>query len=225
MIAYDESYVAGTQRRLGAMVDFAVAGCGYDPDEFFSRFIACGLAARFGAGDPAIVAGHSGEELALEVLEACGDQVPGMATWAPKPAASPEYWAGWALAFYQWASGKTFPAIIESSSVSHIIDLYNPFHEMDIRQLCDRLDEEFDIAHPYSSLKERRLASGLSQAQLAAISGVPLRTLQQYEQRQKDINRARAEYVTALARALCCSPADLLEYRCNPRVDYALVRF
>ena len=56
---------------------------------------------------------------------------------------------------------------------------------------------------------------GLSQSQLAKLTGIPVRTIQQYEQGQKDINKARAEYVITLARALYCDPQQLLEYNGN----------
>ena len=49
------------------------------------------------------------------------------------------------------------------------------------------------------------------QDQLAKLTGIPVRTIQQYEQGQKDINRARAEYLIALSRALYCDPQLLLE--------------
>ena len=62
-----------------------------------------------------------------------------------------------------------------------------------------------------TALKAMRMRNGLSQSQLAKASGVPLRTIQQYEQRQKDINRARAEYIIAISAALGCEPSSLLE--------------
>jgi DNA-binding transcriptional regulator YiaG len=59
-------------------------------------------------------------------------------------------------------------------------------------------------------LAEMRIKNGLSQSQLAKAAGVPVRTIQQYEQGQKDIRRARAEYVISLSRALHCDPVRLL---------------
>ena len=59
-------------------------------------------------------------------------------------------------------------------------------------------------------LAEMRIKNGLSQSQLAKASGIPLRTIQQYEQRQKDLSKARAESLLALARALHCDPSALL---------------
>ncbi len=48
-------------------------------------------------------------------------------------------------------------------------------------------------------------------AVIAEMSGVPLRTRQQYEQRKKHINKAQAEYLVMLAKALCCEVDALLE--------------
>ena len=52
---------------------------------------------------------------------------------------------------------------------------------------------------------------GLSQSELAKFSSVPLRSIQQYEQKQKNINNAKTETVLMLARALSCEIEDILE--------------
>lgn len=70
--------------------------------------------------------------------------------------------------------------------------MYSPYHEMDIRQFCDRMSELYAERKTQSNLKRKRLAAGLSQSQLARLTDIPVRTLQQYEQGQKDINKARA---------------------------------
>ena len=272
MTAYAETYLSGAQRRLGALFEFATLGLGLDLARAHSAFLASPLSRRFAAGDPAVVAGRSGEELALEVLGAgafgvpanrdwaasesltmrehtpgdcdwaadklrTGDWAPGDRAaddwtprelrpddWTPRETASAEYWTGWALAFYQWASGYGFGAIEKRVHIDEIRSLYTPYHEMDVRQLCDRLDELCTQAHPKTNLQARRLAAGLSQSQLARAASIPTRTLQQYEQRQKNINHARADYVDALARALGCSSADLFEHSALPKVEYAVVK-
>ena len=40
---------------------------------------------------------------------------------------------------------------------------------------------------------------------------IPVRTIQQYEQKQKNINAARSEYVIKIANVLNCDTKDLLE--------------
>lgn len=62
-------------------------------------------------------------------------------------------------------------------------------------------------------LKEYRTKSGMSQSQLAEASGVNVRMIQYYEQGVKDINKASAETLYKLSRALGCKMEDLLELR------------
>ena len=62
-----------------------------------------------------------------------------------------------------------------------------------------------------TNLKRIRTAKGYSQKQLAELSGVSLRSIQMYEQRQKDINKAQSDSLHRLAKALCCTMEDLLE--------------
>ena len=52
------------------------------------------------------------------------------------------------------------------------------------------------------ALEAARHAAGLSRPKLSEISGVNVRTIQAYEQRQKDINIASVKIVRALAKAL-----------------------
>jgi transcriptional regulator with XRE-family HTH domain len=62
-----------------------------------------------------------------------------------------------------------------------------------------------------SNLKNIRKSKKLTQAKLSEISGVNLRTLQDYEQGHKDINKAEAITVYKLSKALSCSVPELLE--------------
>lgn len=124
---------------------------------------------------------------------------------------SPEYWVGWALAYYQWVKNISFSDIVKSVSLSNIVMMYSPYHEMDIRHFVDKMDELYKNANVETKLKRKRLLVGLSQSELASVSDVPVRTIQQYEQRQKDINKAAAITLKKLATALYCSIEDLLE--------------
>lgn len=56
-----------------------------------------------------------------------------------------------------------------------------------------------------------RQRAELTQRELAELAEVPLRTIQQYEQRQKNINRAQAETLARIAKQLYCNIEDLLE--------------
>ena len=82
---------------------------------------------------------------------------------------------------------------------------------MDILQFCDRTDELYYEAEPGTNLKQMRKNAGLSQSELAELTGISVRTIQQYEQRQKSINKAMAERLIMLAKVLCCEVEDLIE--------------
>lgn len=60
-------------------------------------------------------------------------------------------------------------------------------------------------------LKEIREKRNLSQAELSNLSGINLRTLQDYEQGHKNINNAKAITVFKLSKILNCSVEDILE--------------
>lgn len=62
-----------------------------------------------------------------------------------------------------------------------------------------------------TNLKNRRENAGFSQSQLAAKSGVNVRTLQEYEQGKKSVDRARIETLCDIAIALNCNVADVIE--------------
>ena len=208
--AYDKLYLEKARTALGRMLDYGVNDRGLRLRMFYDCFLASEIAMRFGNGDCSLLAGRSGTELAMIVLEESG--------LSPEPAASspinirrPEFWAGWALAFYQWQTALSFEEIDSAVPVETILKLYSPYHEMDILQFCDRMNELYRTANPETNLKRIRKSAGLSQSQLAELASIPVRTLQQYEQRQKDINKAQAEYLFLLSRALCCRPDALLE--------------
>ena len=208
--AYDKLYLEKARASLARMLDFAVYDLHYDVAVFFDLFISSGVAALFEAGDIHTVVGKSGVELAYEVLERSGVRytriVPNYSVDR-----SEEYWTGWALAYYQWETAISFADIVRCVPIKEIRALYNPYHEMDIRQFVDHMNELIRSAQPETNLKRQRMIAGLSQSQLSDVSGVPLRTIQQYEQRQKNINKAQAEALFMLAAALNCSPGDLLE--------------
>ena len=208
--AYDKLYLEKARSNLARMLDFAVYDLSFNIDEFFDLFISSGVASLFEAGDINTIAGKSGAEIAYSVLEKSG-----ISHKRIKPNytynRSPEYWTGWALAYYQWEKDLSFKTINKYISIREILFMYSAYHEMDIRQFVDQIDNLIRENRTESNLKMYRRLSGLSQRELANASDIPLRTIQQYEQRQKNINKAQAEYILRLADALSCKPEEILE--------------
>lgn len=208
--AYNESYLSDAKDRLSQFFDYLINDCGMKADWVASIFLSSGYAEQFERGNPAILAGMSGIELARAVVEATYKKKK-----LPEPryseGLSPEYWAGWALAEYQWHSGKRFKDIFEHVKLSEIIPMYSVYHEMDISKFIETMDEKCATALPECRLKKMRESRGLSQSELAKISGVSLRSIQMYEQRVNDIDKAQAQTIYKLSRVIGCSMEDLLE--------------
>ena len=212
MHAYDKLYLEKARTSLGRMLDFAVYDLKYKASEFFALFIASGVAERFEQGDFTVLAGKSGIELAYLVLDEADVEYERL---TPRFAAgrSEEYWTGWALAYYQWFTAMRFADIIKAVPLEEIRALYSPYHEMDIRHFVDKMNELCLSQRGETNLKRLRRQAGLTQRELAEKSGISLRTIQQYEQRQKNINKAQIDTLIPLSMALYCEVRDLLEPR------------
>lgn len=62
-----------------------------------------------------------------------------------------------------------------------------------------------------TNLKRIRTVYGYTQSELSECSGVSLRSIQMYEQRNKNINKASVDTVYRFAKALGCTIEDLIE--------------
>lgn len=212
--AYSESYLSNAKDRLSSFFDYAVNNCKLDPDWISELFIITGYAEQFERGNPAFVAGMSGVELAQEVIKKAyvHKELP-LPTHSEEY--SPEYWAGWVLAEYQWYSAKRFKDILKRIPLTRIISMYSVYHEMDITAFIEAMEEFYKAAEIESNLKRVRENRGLSQNDLAEQSGVNVRNIQMYEQKLRNIDKAQAHILYKLSRVLGCDIEDILE---NPMI-------
>ena len=187
MYAYDEDYLPDAKEHLGTMLDFAVNTCGMDLRAFYNRFTGCSISRMFGIGHPMFVAGMSGRDMAERVLTSTG--YTGAIPDYRFNGYTPEFWAGWALAQFQWYSGADFLAIDQNGlPIEKVVSLYNPLHEADISKFLDIAGKLFHA--PEFNLKAMRKAAGLTQQDLAERAGVSLRMIRAYEQGTQPIERA-----------------------------------
>ena len=208
--AYQEIYLSKAQGALGDAFDYAINTCGIPGEDFVKLFAASSVSKRMENGDPAILAGKSGIELAAEVVfETTGKQPEAM----PEKhfERSREYWIGWAVCYYQWLSGRSFSEIFQVLSFDDLQNMYHTLHEADITKFADIADERIREHFKDTNLKRIRTFFGCTQAELAKRSGVSLRSIQMYEQRNKDINKASAESLYRISKVLGCTIEDLLE--------------
>ena len=212
--AYDKFFLPIVMKNLGFAVDFAVNACGVTADSFYDFFIASKVARAIEEGSPVFVCGCSGTELALSVFEKVGfELMQKTENTFDRFDRSPEYWAGWILAYYQWATNLSFSKIRKYVSFSQIVNMYNPLHEAPQEKFLDimnKIIKEKNLTKP-TNLHNLRKASGLTQKELSQLAGVNLRTLQQYEIGSKDINKASGKTINSLALALHCNFYDVME--------------
>lgn len=199
--AYNEIYLDNAMQTLAET--FSYASNSEDADILFKDFVMSGIAYQFGRGNPHYI------NMPPQVLF---EEITGGAMALNQPfgyGRSPEYWCGYVLAYYQWYSGLSFEQIGRRLPPSRIISMYNPLHEASLEKFVE-------VANSIAFQKETNLSrfrksAGLSQKALAKYSGVSLRTIQLYEQRQLDINMAPAIKLFQISRVLGCQIEALLE--------------
>lgn len=212
--AYSEFYLNDAKQNLAELFNYAIIACRFEANLFSKLFVQSGYADKFERGNPAIIAGMSGIELAKKVI-----------TYAYPNWKFPErifsedrsdvYWAGWALAEYQWITCKRFKDIFSRVSLTEIISMYSVYHEMDIEHFIEDMTEKYNAIEQETRLKTIRENRGISQTELAKLSGVKLRSIQMYEQKINDIDKAQVGTIYKLSRVLGCTIEDLLE---NPEL-------
>ncbi|MCR4900904.1 MAG: helix-turn-helix transcriptional regulator [Treponema sp.] len=209
--AYQQFYLNDAQQNLAVMFDYAIRLLKYDGDQFFLYFIQSEVAQKFGHANPKYIAGMSGIELAQNVLKKIGaaTKFPD----DPKINQGKEFWLGWVLAYYQWYSGLKFSDLQEYGLVpSRILSRYI-LHEADISKFVSTANKIILVnkAASPTRLQKIRKARGLTQKELSELSGVSLRMIQLYEQRQNDINQASGQTINNLSRVLCCNFYEIME--------------
>lgn len=209
--AYDKMYLSRAQKIMGNMIDLAVNEYKIKITEFYNRFLNSRVSEDFSKGDTSTLAGKTGKELFAEIMDLKEEDYRQLSDVQLPINRSPEYWAGWVLAYYQWSRGVSFRVINDEIPIEIILDMYNPFHEMDITQAVDELNRIRQQKRIESYLKYFRKKMGYTQAELANATGIPLRTIQQYEQKRKNINKASADSILILSNILKCNPIDLME--------------
>ena len=212
--AYSELYLDDAMSVLGEFCAYGINLCRFDPDQLFIQFAYSNTGREFGRGNPRYTAGMSGPELFRAVLLETGGEEPDLNPDLVLPLdRSPEYWAGWIMAYYQWNKNKSYAWLFDRGlSLSEVIRMYI-LHEADVSAFTEAADRiiQMDDFRKESTLRRLRTYYNLTQKQLSEQSGVSLRMIQLYEQGQNDLKKAQAQVVLALADTLHCGVQELLE--------------
>ncbi|MCD8096696.1 MAG: helix-turn-helix transcriptional regulator [Lachnospiraceae bacterium] len=165
------------------------------------------MAEQFENGNSKYIAGKSGLEIFLEVMERTTGESRDVRL-VESYDRSAAYWVGWMLTHYQWYSGKSFQHILDIVPYEELISLYDTLHEADIQKSYEVMDAHF--AGSESRLKTTRLRCGLTQEALAKESGVSVNTIRAYERKSKDLNKAQIDIVMRLVSVLKCEICELI---------------
>lgn len=208
--AFHEIYLRRAMSNTGEMFDYAVNVLGLAREDFAGMFAHSQICRRLENGEPKYLIGMSGTELAMDIIE----ETTGVIVEAEPGTGydrTPDHWCGWALCYYHWLKNIPYREIFKIASYDEISAMYPSLHEADVSKFAEIMDERRRRLLPETNLRRIRTAYGCSQSELARMSGVSLRSIQMYEQRNKDINRGQAETINMLAKALGCRMDDLLE--------------
>lgn len=209
MHAYQETYVNKAQSLLGTTFDYAVNVCDIPGNEFVQLFESSTISRKMENGETAILLGKSGIEVLSEILEI--DDMKVEIKVCKRYSRTREYWIGWIIAYYQWLTSRTYNEIFDAIKYDELEKMYDAYHEADVSKFVDTLNKIMKQHYPETNLKRFRTLYGCTQAELAQYSGVSLRSIQMYEQRNKDINKASAETLYRLSKVLGCTIEDLIE--------------
>ncbi|MBQ8749316.1 MAG: helix-turn-helix transcriptional regulator [Clostridia bacterium] len=200
--SYSELYLPYVAENLGTMLEYAVDS-GINEEVAWNTFVNSNVAKQIEKGNP--------KYLSCSAIDYFNEIFEGAIIESKQNIDKDKYyWAGWIIAQFQHKTGYSFYKINNAINICEVLNLYPTLHEADKTKF-------FDIASCYfqkeqiTNLKKIRSAMGLSQNELANLSGVDLRSIQMYEQRKNDINKAKAETLYKLSRILGCNIDDLLE--------------
>ncbi len=127
-------------KNLGDFFDFAINTCHYDPAAVTKIFVDSGVAEEFGTGMPVYLVGRTGCEMFRDCLWNLDMPDPPEQDAMYYFDKSPEFWAGYVLAQYQWKKNIPFEEIFEKVPFSHIVESYSPLHEASFQKFEETMD-------------------------------------------------------------------------------------
>lgn len=115
------------------------------------------------------------------------------------------------LAYLQWRLGESFEDLLHVVPFDALRGLYYPWHEASEERVARLICDMAKKTPRQTKLAQARKRLKKTQQDLAYESGVSLRSIQMYEQRQRNINEASVTTVRDMAKVLHCSIEDILE--------------
>lgn len=121
------------------------------------------------------------------------------------------YWAGMMLTYFVFKYDISYKEINNNITLEEVANSYYPLHEASEDKFFEFINSNLNKDKKDTNLRIYRKLNNLSQNQLSEISGVELRSIEMYEQRRNDINKAQSITLYKLSKALGCTIEDILE--------------
>lgn len=137
--AYIEPYLKDVMRNLGVMSHFCINEYGLSPEKFSVLFATSHVAEQISIGNPRFLTGMSGKEMA-DMLITSSVEIKLELNRSNTYQVSPEYWAGWVLAYYQWLTAKSFTQMYaDGQTYEKVLMMYHPMHEADLAKVVEAM--------------------------------------------------------------------------------------
>lgn len=141
MRAYFEPYLKDVMRNLGVMSHFCINEYGLSPEKFSALFANSHVAEQISKGNPRFLTGLSGKEMA-DMLMASSVDIKSKTNSSSTYQVTPEYWAGWVMAYYQWYTAKSFNQMYaDGQTYEKVLRMYHPMHEADLAKVVEMMDK------------------------------------------------------------------------------------
>ena len=208
---YDEIYLEDVENNIGYMLEYAVC-CELDPVVVWGAFVNSKIAKEIERGNPKYLAGYSGREY-LDILISSSSFSANKAIINSECSLNNDkyFWAGNAISKLQYQTCMSFSELEIYLPLYEILDMYYILHEADLNKFIDIAFKKIKERKTQTNLSNMRRAVGLSQQKLADLADTDLRSIQMYEQRKNDINKAQTITLFKISKVLGCKIEDLLE--------------
>lgn len=139
MRAYIEPYLKNVMQNMGVLSHFCINEYGLSPEKFAELFARSHVAEQISKGNPRFLAGLSGKEMADMIMEAL-DEKGYRRVETDTFHVSPEYWAGWVMAYYQWYTAVSFAQMYaDGRTYDKVLKMYYPMHEADLIKIVEAI--------------------------------------------------------------------------------------
>lgn len=195
---------------LGICISFACKYLGFQADEFFKLFSSSIISIEYAKANPKYIYGMSGVELAYEVLYDLGFNPKNVDDYEIEKDAN--YWVGRVIGYIRYVNDYSYKYLAEIINLNSLLDHFEELVNEGLGYINEYVFTNLVSTDTKSRLQVKRKLVDLSQSELAQKANINIRTLQQYEIKNKNINNASVTSVIRLADAIGCKIDDILEY-------------